>query len=253
VSASSFRTVRTSAIVLRRVRSGECHKVLTFLTPDRGLLKTMAFGAYKGRSRLGMASEPFVHSYVCLYHNPVKDTYKAVEMEVRDGFDGIRADLGRFYAASLWAEVCLKSLAAGETTSDLFRLLLESLRALEDSPDGTYLSLQFLWRFLGLAGYQPDLTRCERCGHPLEDAAVEHWSADGRGISCARCREPGAVAVPAGCRRYLAASQALSMAEAARIRMEREACAALQRRLHAAVQGALESSLRTLETTEDPA
>jgi DNA repair protein RecO (recombination protein O) len=253
VPASSFRTVRSAVIVLHRSRWGECHKLLTFLTPERGLLRATAFGAYKGRSRLGMASEPFVHSTVHLYHNPVRDTFKVVEMEVRDGFDGLRGDLGKFYAASLWAEICLKSLAVGETTPDLFQLLLECLRTLEKNSDEGYLSLQFLWRFLGLAGYQPGLSHCERCGRPLEEGAVETWSPNGMGLVCGRCRDAGSLAAPAGCRRYLAASQGLPLAAAAAIRMEKESFAALRRLLLSAVEGVLESGLKSLETAGDPA
>jgi DNA repair protein RecO (recombination protein O) len=238
--------------VLYRVRWGECHKILTLLTPDRGLLKATAFGAYKGRSHLGLASEPFVHSSVRLYHNPVRDTYKAVEMEMQDGFDGIRMDLGKFYAASLWAEICLKSLAAGQTTPDLFRLLFASLRELEAASECGYLSLQFLWRFLGLAGFQPDLSHCERCGRPLEASAMEFWSADARGLSCGFCRTPGSIAAPAGCSRYLAASQALPLGPAAAIRLEKSSFSILQDLLRSAVQGALESRLRTLETAGEP-
>lgn len=251
--APSFRTVRTSAIVLYRARWGECHKILTFLTPDRGLLKATAFGAYKGRSRLGLASEPFVHSSVCLYHNPVRDTCKVVEMEMRDSFGGIHADLGKFYAASLWVEICLKSLAAGQNTPELFGLLLASLHELEAAAESGYLSLQFLWRFLGLAGFQPDLARCERCGRVLEASAVEFWSADARGLACDRCRTPGSIEAPAGCSRYLAATQALPLAQASVIRLEKRAFCALQELLHFSVQGALESRLRTLETAGDPA
>ena len=104
----TFRTVSTSAIVIRRERMGESHKDLVLLTADLGLVRATAYGAWKMHSTLRTGSEPFAHSLARLYHDPVRNTYKVTDLEVRESFDGLRADLGRIEAASLWAEVVLE-------------------------------------------------------------------------------------------------------------------------------------------------
>ncbi len=118
----TFRTVATPAIVIRRERMGESHKGLVLLDGrTSGLVRATAYGAWKMHSSLRLGSEPFVHSLARLYHDPVKNTCKVTDLEVRESFDGLRADLARIEAASLWAEVVQKSLAAGETAGGLFR------------------------------------------------------------------------------------------------------------------------------------
>ena len=192
----TFRTVSTPAIVIRRERMGESHKSLVLLAEGLGLLRATAYGAWKMHSSLRTGSEPFAHSLARLYHDPVKNTYKVTDLEVRESFDGLRADLGRIEAASLWAEVALKSLAAGEITGGLFRLLLDCLRALEaGTADRTpYVTVQFLWRFLDLAGYRPDAGACERCGRSFGETEGAAWLTAPGGIACGACA--GSTGVP---------------------------------------------------------
>ncbi len=110
------RSSTTPAIVLRKARVGEIHKALTLLTPARGLVQAMAYGALKFGSRLATASEPFHLLKAYLYHDPVKDQYKLTDVESLEPHDELRRSVAKFYTASLWAETCLKSYggAAGE-------------------------------------------------------------------------------------------------------------------------------------------
>ncbi len=151
-----YRNITTQAIVIRRERLGEFHKSLVLLTSDMGLVRAVAYGAYRMHSSLRMGSEPFTVSVARLYNNPVKQSYKVTELEIRQTFDSLMKDLSRIAAASLWAEVALKSYAAGETTDMLFRLFLGSLQLLEraETRAEPYVTIQFLWRFLSLAGYR---------------------------------------------------------------------------------------------------
>ena len=108
------RNIRTEAIVLKTGRVGEIHKSVTLLTPELGLVEAIAHGVYKGKGKLGGVSDPFCWSMSYLYYEPVKKNYKITDMECRELFERIRGDLGRYYAASLWAEVVIRSHAGGE-------------------------------------------------------------------------------------------------------------------------------------------
>src|SRR5271157_1433784 len=173
-----YRSISTQAIVIRRERLGEFHKSLTLLTSDLGLISAAAYGAYKMHSHLRVGSEPFTWSTTVLYHNPVKKSYKVTDLDIQESFPGLQSDLSRLAAASLWAEVVQKSFGAGEMTGVLFKLFLDCLRLL-DAPDlvrEPYVTIQFLWRFLSLAGYQPETRACERCGAALGDTQPAYYS-----------------------------------------------------------------------------
>jgi DNA repair protein RecO (recombination protein O) len=240
-----FRSIITEAVVMRRERLGEYHKSLTLLTPDLGLITAVAFGAYKMQSRLRMASEPFTHSRIHLYHNPVSRTYKVTELEAWEDFSGLRADLPRMSAASFWAEAVLRSYGAGETSPALFMLLLDCLRILESGgPDSPrYIMAQFLWRFLGLAGYQPDPSACDRCGARLGSGAFYEPSSNS--FLCGACSLSTSLPLSAGALRYLEATGGLSLPAAAEVRLEERALKGLEEALFAAARAVLEGELKS--------
>ncbi len=243
-----YRSISTQAIVIRRERLGEFHKNLLLLTSNLGLVYATAYGAYKMHNALRLGSEPFTCSRALLYHNPVKNTYKVLELEIVESFPGLQSDLARISAASLWAEVVQKSYGAGETTDTLFHLLLEGLRLLQESDAHLqpYLTIQFLWRFLTLAGYLPELERCERCSAPLQSAEPAFYSSSLNAMLCRHCGGDRGYLLPAGALRYLAASRGRSLREACQVRLETGSLRALREVVPLMVQAVLEGELKSL-------
>jgi DNA repair protein RecO (recombination protein O) len=244
------RSSTTPAIVLRKARVGEIHKALTLLTPARGLVQAMAYGALKFGSRLATASEPFHLLKAYLYHDPVKDQYKLTEVESLEPHDELRRSVAKFYTASLWAETCLKSYGGGQESASLFELLAEALRLLNRWPAGreTSLSLQFLARFLVVSGHRLDLEQCGRCGLGFEPLVTVFVSREEGSLLCASCREDGgALSLPPGARRYLAATLGLPLAQAAAVGLEQASLAALRAALYLLVQASLEAPLKSLD------
>ena len=243
-----YRSISTHAIVIRRERSGEFHKSLALLTTDLGLINATAYGAFKMNSSLRMGSEPFTWSRVMLYHNPVRKSYKVTEMEILGSFEGLQRDLSRVAAASLWAEVVQKSYGAGEVSGGLFRLLLDSLQLLDaaDSPREPYVTLQFLWRFLALAGYQPDTRQCDRCGRELGESRAAYYAARSHALLCADCGSQTGMALPPGALRFLDATAALPIGRAVEVSLGDKALRALRESLPRMVQSVLEGELASL-------
>ena len=244
----TFRTVSTPAIVIHRGRTGESHKGLVLLAEGLGLVHATAYGAWKMHSSLRLGSEPFVHSLARLYHDPVKNTWKVTDLEVRESFEGLRTDLERMEAASLWAEVVLKSLAAGETSSGLFRLLLACLRVLESGgvDRAAYATTQFLWRFLDLAGYRPDPRACERCGRSFRESEGAFWLGATGTLACAACAGGSGFAISAGARRYLEATRDMDLGAALAVSLDPASLAGMEHALARAIRGVLETDLASL-------
>jgi len=244
-----YRNVHTQAIVIRRERLGEFHKSLVLLTSDMGLVRAVAYGAYRMHSSLRMGSEPFTVSLARLYHNPVKQTYKVMELEIRQTFDSLMRELSRLAAASLWAEVVLRSYAAGETSDMLFRLFLGALQILDgaETRNERYVTIQFLWRFLSLAGYQPATDACCRCG-ALFHGRPAVVSPTNHGFLCSSCAPGNPRTVPSGALRYLAATGQLPLSQAVGITLEPAGLLSLRHALPTIVQAVLEGELVTLRS-----
>jgi DNA repair protein RecO (recombination protein O) len=243
-----YRSISTKAIVIRRERLGDFHKSLFLLTADLGLINATAYGAYKMQSRLRMGSEPFTWALFHLYHNPVRHAYKVTELEILESFPRLQADLSRLASASLYAEVVQKSYGAGELSGLLYPLLVDALRILDasDARREAYVTVQFLWRFLSLAGYQPDIGRCDGCGSPFASQRPAYYSPRSSGLLCPACGSHLGDPLPAGSLRYLDASQQLPLDRAVEVQLEADGLKALRRTLPLMVQAVLEGELASL-------
>jgi DNA repair protein RecO (recombination protein O) len=239
-----YRSISTLAIVLRRERLGEFHKSLVLLTSDLGLISATAYGAYKMQSRLRMGSEPFACSRMLLYRNPVKDSYKVTELEMLESFANLQADLSRLVNASLWSEVVMRTCGGGDESRAPFQLMRDTLRILDasDARQQPYLTIQFLWRFLSLAGYRPDTGTCDLCSALIDEAAAAFYVPERNAFLCGSCGVAG-ISFPVGARRYLAASLPLPIEKAAALRLDSAGLRVLHEVLPRMAQSVVEKEL----------
>lgn len=207
----------------------------------------MAYGAAKTTSRLRLATLLFIHADLRLYRDPVKDQYKITEITCRDDFGGIRTSVPRYFAASLWAEVVLRSPGAAEP-ADLYALLLSCLLGLHASDQAVQrtLSIQFIWRYLGHCGLQPDLHVCTACDLALAPSVPGYLSERYGDIRCADCSSPADAAFSPGARAYLSHTEQLTAGRAAAVRLQDDR--GLANVMYRMVQRALDTPLTALQS-----
>ena len=178
-----FKT--TKALVLREVRYKEADRILTLLTESDGKLTAKARGALRKSSRTAAATQQLTWAEMTLFFNRGKWTVN--EASVLEGFDGLRTDLEALALGSYFAE-CLEALSVEEQPdAPLLQLGLNALYALSR---GLYepekIKAAFEMRLMCLAGYEPELGRCSRCGRePVEP--LLHLREGG--VCCQSCGE----------------------------------------------------------------
>lgn len=207
----------------------------------------MAYGAAKTTSRLRLTTLLFMHADLRLYRDPVKDQYKITEITCRDEFGGIRASVPRYFAASLWAEVVLRSPGAADA-ADLYGLLLGCLLALHSSDRDAQraLSVQFIWRYLGYSGLQPELHACAACDRALAPSVPGYLSDRYGDMRCADCSSPADAAFSPGARAYLSHTERLTPERAAAVRLQDDR--GLASVMYRMVQRALDAPLTALQS-----
>ncbi|MDH6289998.1 MULTISPECIES: DNA repair protein RecO [Rhodococcus] len=185
-----MRLYRDNAVVLRQHKLGEADRIVTLLTRQHGLVRAVAKGVRRTKSKFGARLEPFAHIDVQLY--PGRNLDIVTQVQTVDAFaTDIVDDYSRYTTACAILETAER--LAGEERApapQLHRLTVGALRAVAEHNRPCELILDaFLLRAMGFAGWAPALDDCARCSAPGPHRAF-HVAAGG--AVCVRCRPPGA-------------------------------------------------------------
>ncbi|MFI6431921.1 DNA repair protein RecO [Rhodococcus oryzae] len=241
-----MRLYRDHAVVLRQHKLGEADRIVTLLTRQHGLVRAVAKGVRRTKSKFGARLEPFAHIDVQLY--PGRNLDIVTQVQTLDAFAGdIVDDYGRYTTACAVLETAER--LAGEERAPALRLhqlTVGALRAVGEQARPPELILDaFLLRAMGFAGWAPALEECARCAAPGPHRAF-HVAAGG--AVCVHCRPPGSATPSPG---VLDLMDALARGEWANTETVTAAVRAQASGLVAAhLQWHLERQLRTLPLIE---
>ncbi|MEL7352901.1 MAG: DNA repair protein RecO [Cyanobacteria bacterium P01_A01_bin.116] len=162
------RSYTATGINLKAMAMGETDRLVTVLTKERGLLRAIAPGARKHKSRLGGRTGLFVVNE-CLFTKG-KSLDKLVQAETQRSFPGLSKNLAKLTASQYLAEVALSQALTEQPQEELYYLLIEHLSRLESASQASILPClaQATFHLLALAGVAPEVFRCALTRSPLE-------------------------------------------------------------------------------------
>ncbi|GAB4545030.1 MAG: DNA repair protein RecO [Thermodesulfovibrionia bacterium] len=175
--------IRTEGIVLKNQRFAEADLIVTFLTPDRGIISAFAKSPRRMRSRFGSSLEPLTHVMVSFmgkeYSMP-----RITQSDIINPFTNLREDYQDFVNISRLIRLILSLVPNGIPNKGLYNLFHVILILLSTTPKETRrtLHLVFIIRLLAMIGYAPRLNKCGRCG----DSGYSFYPDSGT-ILCDRC------------------------------------------------------------------
>ncbi len=154
------QTYRATGINLKAVPMGETDRLLTVLTPEFGLVRGIAPGSRKHKSRLGGRSDLFIINDWLIVKGKRLD--KFVQAETQQTFPGLSQHLGRLTASQYLAEIVLLMALSDCSQAELFHLFVEHLERIETIPPGRLLAAlcHGIYHLLALAGVAPEVHRC---------------------------------------------------------------------------------------------
>ena len=202
---------REQGVVLRTHKLGEADRIVTLLTPGRGILRAVAKGVRRTNSKFGARLEPFMVADLQCYEGRTLDTITQAETIASFGAD-ITSDYDRYRVASVMAEAA-ERLSEGSDAAPQFHLLVGALRTVAGGLVAPELARDgYLLRAMGLAGWSPGLEECVRCGAP---GPHEYFAVQLGGSVCAECRIAGTPRVSQGTLALLVALRTGDWASAA--------------------------------------
>lgn len=165
------RNYKEQAIIISLKENGENNSLVTLLTASRGIIYAVLYGGPK--SRLKSLVVPWHSGLIYLYDNQEKNHIKICDFEVYNYHESFRLNLFKMYAASLAAEVIIKTHCSG-SYEESFRLISGFLDGMElSNEEQSRLGLlRFIWRYLELMGIQPDASCCDKCGKSFFNSQI---------------------------------------------------------------------------------
>jgi DNA repair protein RecO (recombination protein O) len=166
---------RTKGIVLRTTPFGEADLIVTYLSPDFGLLKIFAKSPRKTKSRFGSSLELLTHSGISFWGKENAPLPRLTQSDIIHPFQSIRDNLPSFLKTSEIVELTLNFIPERDANKKAYLLLLQTLQDIENNPPSPPFSkggkggldlgiIHYKIKFLELTGYAPKLDACARCG-----------------------------------------------------------------------------------------
>ena len=253
------RSTSTSAIVLSLRPLGENNSSVTLLTSNNGIVYAVLYGGPKSRLRSLVAQ--WNSGKVWLYENPEKNQIKISDFEVVNYHPSFSQNLFKSYAASLAAEIAIKTRCAG-SASQCHRLVSGFLDGMElcDEEQSRLGLLRFLWRYLELLGIQPNSHACCNCGKTFLDTrfapnAVSYYNGMENSFICPDCVESGGssqsgnmINVHFSAVQYLSALTVLSPSEARKLSIDQEVYGQIRQLVFFLIENSIDQKLNSIET-----
>lgn len=175
--------IETEGIVLKQVKIMQDRRMILLFTKKYGKISAGSNLSERRKSKASLALRAFTHGRYELYKN--KDTYYMNSADAIQSFYGIGEDVDRYMICSYALEFTEKLLPEEQAAPELFDLLIEFLRMMENrTKKYEILLIAYQLKVLQQFGISPQLDSCVICGKKEDE--VQFSIPDG-GLVCNGC------------------------------------------------------------------
>jgi len=179
-----YLTIR--GLVLRVTDYNDRDSLLTLLTPDHGKITVKARGLRRKNSPLIAPCQLLALGEFTLFE--YRGMYTVNEANRVELFQGLRKDLQKLSLGTYFAQIAEVLSQEDMPSPELFSLVLNCLYALSalEIPEAQVKAV-FEFRAACMAGYEPNLYSCPKCGSTLPD----RFDVSAGAVECSACRNAG--------------------------------------------------------------
>jgi DNA repair protein RecO (recombination protein O) len=207
----------TEAIVLRTYKLAEADKIVVFLSQNSGVMRGVARGARRLKSKFGAALEPFTLVSLSYFEKEGQELVSIRQADILRSHFGLSANTEIVVALEYIGGLVLEFTPPHEPNEKIFRMIRACLEAIADTPE----NLRHLTRYcevwlLKLAGFLPDLRACVNCKKPLGVNTEKAYLGTDGALRCVECAHRSDLGVSVEATAHLRATQRLAPGDWAR-------------------------------------
>ncbi|MBP3820143.1 DNA repair protein RecO [bacterium] len=178
----------TDAINLKSYNLSESDKIIVMYSKDKGLIKGVAKGVKKTKSKLGARMDMLVANTVMLHKG--KNLNTICQAEVLNTFSRTRTDLDKiFYSMYITEVVNNFGLEEDPSSNEIYDILYKSLNAVSNAKSKIEILLiviKFQLKIMKISGFSLEFDNCLHCHEKVEDTTMFFVSELG-GVVCEQC------------------------------------------------------------------
>ena len=180
--------IETESLVLKTYNLAEADRIILFLTSDHGLVRGVAKGAKRLKSKFGSGLEPFSIVRLTYFQKDSVELVSIQSVELLRSYFGMSTEPRFFHKFAYLGDILTALTPPDDPNHDLYRMVKACLDASAESSDrlesiGMYFEL---W-LLRLCGYLPNWSSCEKCGRVLPSGEIALLQANFQ-LVCEQCK-----------------------------------------------------------------
>lgn len=180
----------TDAINLKSYNLSEADKIIVMYSKDKGLIKGVAKGVKKPKSKLGARMDLLVANKLMLYKG--KNLDRICQAEALNTFHKTRQNMDKIFYSMYVSEVVSNfGIEDDPCSAEVYELLykaLDKISAAESLVEILIAVIKFQLKMMQISGFGIELDCCLKCGEPIKDSNM-YFSAQMGGIICPECNE----------------------------------------------------------------
>lgn len=179
---------RTQGFILKKTDRGESDRIFTIYTRDFGKLEILAKAIRKIKSKLRRGTEIFYLSEIEFIQGKIYKTL--TDAVIIENFRKIGKDLGKIALSFQISGILDNLIRKDEKDEKTWNLLIGTFKELNRQPsiakNQQLLFYYFIWNFLSVLGYKPELYICSLCNRKLAPRNLYFNFREG-GVTCEGC------------------------------------------------------------------
>ena len=165
--------IDTESIVLKTHNLADADKIVVLLTHDHGVVRGVAKGVKRLKSRFGSGLEPFSIVRVTYFEKESVELVSIQNIDLVESFFAAASNPDFLQKFSYLSDLLITFSPPHDPNENLYRMVRACIKAAaEDSASYLAISVYFESWVLRLAGFMPDWKHCDQCRRVIEDSEI---------------------------------------------------------------------------------
>jgi DNA repair protein RecO (recombination protein O) len=181
--------IETEGLVLKSYGLAEADKIVVFLTQEHGLVRGVAKGAKRLKSKFGGSLEPFSIVRLTFFQKEDRELVSIQQSEIIKSFFEQAVQPHAFQKFAYLVELLNDFAPPSDPNERLYRMAKVCLETSDEHPEKlSQMILYFELWLLKLGGYLPSWERCDICKRELSRQETTNLQINFH-LACRQCRK----------------------------------------------------------------